>query len=245
MSTGHDNFDDRQMAELLRGWGQQAARGRFFAPPADLSPIHTRAAELTEQDIEGAYDTRSLHRRGRLPRILAIAASLFLIAGSWFAWSRLGPPSPPEAGEQLVLSKLRMSASESILRGAVRDRFRGGEELYLHFVADRPGVAFVALLDTQNRLVPVTGESSLIVTRGPNVFGSFVLDEEIGNETALVLASGDSPSTAEFREAIAWANSTIARHASDHDERLEAIVAGLRGRTGWSIQVLGYTHVAP
>ncbi len=252
MTQERDDLEDKPMSDLLHRWGKQVripcGRGdleelrdgsRLFPPPGDRSALR-RALRAVDEEVprEGApAGNHNLAYRRLLRRAAVIAASATVLLGSWWlveAW-RAGPVSP-------TASEIRLSVRNVLLRGETEREFRSGDLVYLHLTLDRPGIAFVAMLDSHLQFVPLSSEAR-VVGEGPNILGPFRLDDQSGKEAFVILTSASPRGAEEFRKVIVSAVPLNGAGSPTHEEKLELLLKALSRLKGFSAGKATFEHL--
>lgn len=232
---------EEKVEALLRRWGSDVRAGQakgpsgetLFEPPRNLTALH---GALDEADVELAAPARpALLRRGSwhaVPRRAMIAAVLTIAAiGALFIFLPKQVEKAP-GGEVPRITDLILAAFEAPVRGAAEHGFKSGERVSLECLLDRPGWAFVAMLDSSGKLTSV-GDAVRTVTHGSNRLGPFRLDDHAGTESFVVLVSAVNRTKEEFERVVA-----------DADGRaLGDVLASLRALPGMTAQAVTFQHL--
>jgi hypothetical protein len=230
--------DDPRMAELLEQFGRsvRAEEGgqRLFVPGDDLSWLDRGTAEGAGDAADAsAGGPPRLLRPARMRAVTAAAAVVaLLIAMGW--WALAGGGSSPD------LTGVRLSRTSGVLRGDEAPVFRSGDRIWLHADAGGPGFAFVALLDERDQVAAVTPEA-VPLHEGHNVIGPFVLDDQTGTATMILVATRAAHSGSWFSGVLDRAR-RAAEGAGDHAGRLAAIVKAMRAEKDAAAWTVTYEH---
>jgi len=247
-----DHLDDPKMVELLKAWGhtigtdsepdsegRSAVEAKLFEPPAGFVQ---RLEELQAGEtipIENRERLRALWLRPPRSRtVLAIAAVIVVAIGV-----RLMMRAEPREnqGVQVAIADLYLSDSTTRLRSTPQTRFRSGDEVYLHFSADKEGTAFVAMLDSRMRLRPIRGAGPMPVRRGHNIVERPVrLDDETGTESFVILMTTEPASSEGFEGAVADAAATM--DLSSHNGALQSALIHLKSKGRFSVASVTFLH---
>jgi len=229
----HDELDDPEAARLLHRFGRTMAAsggGALFPPPSDRGALH-RALDAV--DLERTASPRRIRRA-----LVVLAAALPLLAALWVVVTRERPPAATP-----TLAALRLSLAPGTERDAGQaTRFRSGDRVYLHLASDRPSFAFVALLDSDRQLLPVSADVRSLPA-APSTLGPFELDGHPGLETFLVLAGVAARSRADFVALIQAAARSLEGTAADHAAALERVMRVLRAQPGLSCAAATFEHL--
>ncbi len=252
MPAEEDTFGDREAADLLRRWGEQVRRpeglkteANLFEPPGDLGHMH-RALDIVDGEIaqQGASVPLKIGRswwwwwRGGL----AAASLVLVIGGGWFVRGVLSPDEGTGTSRVLVLGDLRLSSAPTLLRGESETQFRSGDPVYIHFAADRPGTAFVAMLDSQSRFAPLSSDVHA-VKRGPNLPKSARLDHEPGTESFVILYSAHLLSKEDFVGIVREAESAVTAGSKPHAVALKEILTAVRADPRIEADAITFEHL--
>lgn len=217
--------------ELLRRFGSDVKKGApLFDDELDLGALH-RALD----DVDSARPARP--RRSRIFARAAWAAAAALLVVIGLRWALPGREDAPR------LTDMHISSWPNLVRELPSPSFRSGDDVYLHFHADRDGSAYVAMLTSALEFVPVGSEVQDLPT-GTNSLGPFRLDDETGREAFIVLVGRADRSLEDYSELVSQAAASIETGSGEgFDARLSALRTALEDRDGLHVAVIPFEHL--
>lgn len=266
MAAEPDNFEDPEMADLLRRWGRHA-RGHtgaardnasateaevgpgLFEPPCDRSKMY-RALDAIDARVarESVSPIRRLGRSNWFRGVTALAASLLLASAGYYS-GLFGGGGQRTTKLVIAVTDLRLSTSTDTIRGeAKQTEFPSGAGLFIHFSVDRPGVAYVAMLDSQQKLAWAAVKDGCpdaqdVKPGSDNRLGRFRLDNNVGVESFVIITSAQRLSSDDLSRVLANATAAASAAPDDHVAKLAAIFDSVKKHEGLAAHVVTFRHV--
>lgn len=218
-----DDFDDPRMAEALRRW---AAKVRAEGGPGATVPDPAALQrELDRVDAEEA-------RPGRIWRAALAVAACFVAAVSLGLWLLGGGGLPSFPGEAPQVLDVAVSPERTLVRGRPATPLPPGEPFFVHYFAETPGWAIVALVGLDGDTVTLTPEPAPLSLEDEPL-GPFRAPADTGPAALLLATTAERATTDDVDRVLA----TVARavgtspvtSARELEVRVRAALAAVRG----------------
>jgi hypothetical protein len=185
-------------------------------------------------------------------RTLAVLGALFVVVLLVFLAVRpqkktdetagTTPPSLPTAKSAGWIDGLSINALANAAAPSSEPRFRSASEIYLHFRLDRPATVFAASLGSRLEL-NVASPVPTKFAAGPATLGPFELDDNVGPEAYILLASESARTNEDFRALLERAQNATSGNAGPHAQKLQAVLDALRKESGLQAESVLFEHV--